>query len=330
MIAEGGDMSLRLRAVAAELFSLEAQAEFTLRQSFPQTAAGEYLDRHAQLRGLSRGTAQKAVGFLRFYCGGNASSALTVPAGTECRTASGAAFVTTEAGTIDAGESECTVAAEASTAGQGGNVPAEAVSFVILRPAGIAGVVNDAAFSGGSDGEPDEALRARVLAPYRRLPNGANAAYYESRALEYPGAAAAEVLPRSRGIGTVDVILAMESGVPSASQLAAVKSAIDAEREICVDVQVLAPTAAAVNVTAALTVAADRDAAEVCAAAKAAVETFFTGKLLGKPVYRAKLQALMMAVDGVENCVLTAPAADLTGASGTLPVAGTVTVTAAG
>lgn len=329
VIVEGGDMSLRLHAVAAELFSLEAQADFVMRQSFPQTAEGMYLDRHAQLRGLSRGEARKAEGQLRFYLSAAATSALAVPAGTECRTASGTAFVTTETGIISAGESECTVAAEASAAGKGGNVPAEAVYFVILPPAGVAGVINDAAFHGGSDAESDESLRIRVLDSYRRLPNGANAAYYESKVLEYPGAAAAEILPRNRGIGTVDVIFAVTEGVPSLAQISEVKAILDAEREICVDVQVQAPTTVIVDVNAALTVAEDSDPAAVCAAAEAALEAYFTGELLGQPIYRAKLQTLLMSVDGVENCSLTAPAADIPGTSGTLPVAGTISISEA-
>lgn len=324
VIAEGGDMSLRLHAVAAELFSLEVQADFVARQSFPQSAEGEYLDRHAELRGLTRGAAGKAAGQLRFYLSAPASAMLTVPKGTECRTAAGAAFVTTETGIIEAGSMGCTVAAEAVQPGIGGNAAAETVCFVILPPMGIAGVVNDAAFSGGSNEEDDESLRSRILASYRRLPNGANAAYYESKTMEYPGTAAVEVAPKRRGIGTVDVVFSMEDGMPNEAQVAQVQAILDAEREICVDVAVAAPTAAAVNVTAALTVAAGKTFAEVSAAAEAALHGFFTGKLLGKPVYRAKLEALLMGVDGVENCRLTAPAADVTAVQGRLPILGAV------
>ncbi len=55
-----------------------------------------------------------------------------------------------------------------------------------------------------------------------------------------------------------------------------------------------------------------------------------SGALLGKAVYRARLAAVVMGVPGVENCVLSAPAADLAAAEGVLPVLGTLTVTAAG
>ena len=39
-LIEGGDMSLRLWALAGEIFTLEAQADFVARKSFPQTSVG--------------------------------------------------------------------------------------------------------------------------------------------------------------------------------------------------------------------------------------------------------------------------------------------------
>ncbi len=323
-VTEGGDMSLRLHAVAAEVFSLEAQADFVARQSFPQTAVGEYLDRHAALRGLTRGAAQKAEGVLRFFVDAPAAGELSVPAGTECRSAAGTAFVTTQAGVIAEGETECSVAAAAAAAGSGGNVPAQSVTCMILPPPGVTGVVNDAAFSGGTDGEDDEALRGRILTSYRLLPNGANKAYYASRVLDQPGVAAVEVTPRGRGAGTVDIVFAMQDGVPSDDKVAEIAEMLDRDREICVDIGVTAPTTRTVNITARLKAASGYSFAAVSAAAETALSEWFGGALLGKPVFRAKLQALVMAVEGVENCVLSLPSADYSGGSGVLPVLGTV------
>lgn len=329
-VVEGGDLSLRLRAVAAEICTLEAQAEFVRRQSFPQTASGGLLDLHAQLRGLVRRGAEKARGALRFYVETPASAALEVPAGTRCVTAAGLGFVTTEAGVIAAGERSCTVDAQAENAGSGGNAPRGAVCFVMLPPAGVSGAVNDAAFSGGRDAEDDAALRERVLGSYRTLPNGANAAYYESRVRAVGGVEAVTVLPKRRGRGTVDVVFTVAGGVPDAEKVAEVKALLEGEREICVDIDVSAPETAAVSVSAAVTAAGGYDAEAVAAAVRESVTAYFSGALLGKAVYRARLAAVIMEVPGVENCVLSAPTADLGAAEGVLPVLGTLTVTAAG
>ena len=325
-VTEGGDFSLRLRAVAAELFSLEAQGDFLARQSFPQTAVGEYLDRHAQLRGLTRGSARKAKGTLRFYLTETAAQAITIPAGTRCMTAAGAAFVTVEPGSIAAGTLACTVAAEADGAGSGGNVAPESIVYMMQPPVGVSGVMNDTAFAGGNDGEDDEALRARVLASYRTLPNGANAAYYETKVMDLDAVAAVSVLPRKRGIGTVDVIFATHDGVPTAEEINAVQAMLDSEREICVDIAVRAPQTKHVDVSAAVQIAQTHDAAAVLAVAEKAIRDYFSGALLGKAVYRAKLFALLMAVEGVENCVLRAPTGDIAAAEGVLPICGTLTL----
>ena len=53
-----------------------------------------------------------------------------------------------------------------------------AVESVDLTAA-VTACTNPAAFTGGSDEEDDETLRARVLESYQRLPNGANTAWYE-------------------------------------------------------------------------------------------------------------------------------------------------------
>ena len=62
-----GDLAARFYAVAAQIYALYVQADWTRRQCFPQSAEGEQLDAHAQLRGLSRRQAAKATGAVRFY-----------------------------------------------------------------------------------------------------------------------------------------------------------------------------------------------------------------------------------------------------------------------
>ena len=326
---EGGDMWLRLRAVAAEISALEAQADFVARQCFPQTASGTYLDSHAALRGLRRGEALPASGTLRFYRETAAEDALSIPEGSECMTAAGASFVTTCAGTIPAGAAWCELPARSTLAGSAGNVPAGAVAYMKLAPAGVRGVSNPAAFSGGTDGEEDEQLRARVLSSYRTLPNGANIGYYESKVLDFDYVEAVTVMPKKRGLGTVDVVFATRAGVPTADQLAEVEAVLKSEREICVDIAVSAPVTAQVDVTAALTVAEGYDFAAVKAAAEDALAGYFSGARLSRGVQRAGLYALLMAVDGVENVSLAQPETDVAALAGTLPTAGAVTISEA-
>lgn len=197
--SEGCDSAVRLYALAAELQSLLMQADWVLDQSFPQTAQGMYLDYHAETRGITRGAAEKAVGTLRFAAADKVTAACPIEKGTVCMTAEGVRFETTEDAAIAVGSQWADVPAQAVEAGAGGNVIAGTVTLLSAMPVGVVQCTNPAAFSGGCDAESDEALRGRVLASYQRLPNGANAAYYEQEAMRYPGVAAAAALKAAPG-----------------------------------------------------------------------------------------------------------------------------------
>ena len=324
--SEGCDSAVRLYALAAELQSLLMQADWVLDQSFPQTAQGTYLDYHAETRGITRGAAEKAAGVIRFAAADKVTAACPIEKGTVCMTAEGVRFETTEDAAIAVGSQWADVPAQAVEAGAGGNVIAGTVTLLSAMPVGVVQCTNPAAFSGGCDAESDEALRGRVLASYQRLPNGANAAYYEQEAMRYPGVAAAKAVGRARGIGTVNVVIATHAGVPDAALLAAVETDLQKKREIAVDVKVLAPAVETVAVTAALKAAPGYTFAEVKAGAQSALEALFTGELLGKSVTTARLLTLLCGVEGVENVHLTAPAADVAVGSTELPMLGTVTI----
>lgn len=324
--SEGCDSAVRLYALAAELQSLLMQADWVLDQSFPQTAQGMYLDYHAETRGITRGAAEKAAGVIRFAAADKVTAACPIEKGTVCMTAEGVRFETTEDATIAVGSQWVDVPAQAVEAGAGGNVIAGTVTLLSAMPVGVVQCTNPAAFSGGCDAESDEALRGRVLASYQRLPNGANAAYYEQEAMRYPGVAAAKAVGRARGIGTVNVVIATHAGVPDAALLAAVETDLQKKREIAVDVKVLAPAVETVAVTAALKAAPGYTFAEAKAGAQSALEALFTGELLGKSVTTARLLTLLCGVEGVENVHLTAPAADVAVGSTELPMLGTVTI----
>ena len=324
--SEGCDSAVRLYALAAELQSLLMQADWVLDQSFPQTAQGMYLDYHAETRGITRAAAEKATGVIRFAAADKVTAACPIEKGTVCMTAEGVRFETTEDAAIAVGSQWADVPAQAVEAGAGGNVIAGTVTLLSAMPIGVVQCTNPAAFSGGCDAESDEALRGRVLASYQRLPNGANAAYYEQEAMRYPGVAAAKAVGRARGIGTVNVVIATHAGVPDAALLAAVETDLQKKREIAVDVKVLAPAVETVAVTAALKAAPGYTFAEAKAGAQSALEALFTGELLGKSVTTARLLTLLCGVEGVENVHLTAPAADVAVGSTELPMLGTVTI----
>ncbi len=323
----GCDLAVRLWAAAAELQALEIQAGWVLDQSFPQTAQGVYLDRHGAMRGLKRLGATRSGGSLRFSVEAAPAMELTIPAGTVCMTAEEVRVRTTQDAVIPVGSLFADASAEAVKAGTGGNVVPGAVRFLTACPTAVTAVTNPGAFTGGADEEDDETFRGRILESYRRLPNGANTAWYETTAMSYPGVTAAKAVGRAEGPGTVNVYVTGESGLPGEELLAGLQAELQEKREIAVTVKALAPTGKTVNVAVAVAPKEGADKEAVLESARQAIADFFGGRLLGRAVLLAELGNRLYELEGVENYRFTAPAADIPADSTVLPVLGTLEVT---
>mgnify|MGYP001027937649 FL=1 len=323
---EGCDLSARMYALAAQVCALYIQADWVVRQAFPQTAEGEYLDAHAQLRGLERKKPVAAQGTVRFTAGEAAETPRSIPKGTVCMTAGLVRFETTEEGVLAAGVLTADVPVRALEAGTAGNVSAGAIVSMAVAPMGIAACANPQPFAGGADGEEDEELRERVLDTFKRLPNGANAAFYEREALSFDQVAAAAVVSRPRGVGSVDIVPATLAGAPDAALLKQLQDYFEERREIAVDLKVRAPQTVTVNIGVQVEPEEGRNTAEVLDRVETAVRDWFTGKLLGQDILRARLGHLIYSCDGVANYVIAAPAADVPVDKDQLPILGTLTV----
>ena len=323
---EGCDLSARMYALAAQVCALYVQADWVLRQAFPQTAEGDYLDAHAQLRGLARKRATAAQGMVRFTAGEKADAPREIPKGTVCMTAGLVRFETERAGVLEAGALTADVPVRALEAGEAGNVSAGAISSMAVAPMGIASCTNPQPCGGGSDGEGDEVLRERVLGTFKRLPNGANAAFYQQGALSFDQVAAAAVVSRPRGVGSVDIVPATLSGLPDEDLLEQLRVYFEARREIAVDLVVRAPETVTVNLAVQVEAEEGWNKAQVLEQVEKKLRDWLTGKLLGQDILRARLGSLVFGCDGVKNYAIAAPAADVKVAADVLPVLGILRV----
>lgn len=324
----GCDLAVRLYAAAAQVYALYVQSDWVTRQAFPQTAEGDYLGLHAQLRSLSRKEATRAVGSLRFTAGEASENDRAIPLGTVCMTTGLVRFETTQAAVLTAGATQVDVPAQALLAGSSGNVAAHAVVSMAVAPVGIASCDNPGPFLGGSDGESDEELRERVMDTFQRLPNGANAAFYEQGALSFDQVAAASVLPRSRGVGTVDVVVATGSGQPDESLLEELEQYFQERREIAVDVQVRSPEEVSLTLSVQVKAKDGWDSQAVCTGVKDTLQGWFSGERLGQDILLAQLGDLIYRCEGVANYKILAPAADTPMDADQLPVLASISVEA--
>lgn len=171
------EVELRFKAVASEIYAAHTAADFALKQAFVQTATGEYLDKHAEMRGITRKSASRASGFLSFFVTQEYEDYILIPEGTICSVKDNPLiqFATNYSAYVLPGYNGVSIEATALNEGEEYNVPADSITVMVNPPEYIFSVTNQQALTGGSDPESDESLRQRIIDSYgSALSNGVN------------------------------------------------------------------------------------------------------------------------------------------------------------
>ena len=322
------DIGIRMKVLAAQIYSLTTELDGIKRQLFPTTAQAKSLDMHAQMRGLCRKTAVNSSGVLRFLRQTPATYDITIAAGTICQTESGGVrFETTDDCVLPKGALYAEAPAKSVQSGEKANVAAQRVCVFVTAPQGVYGVTNPAPFTGGTDAESDTALRERLLSSYQTISNGTNAAFYYNEAMGYDFVYSASVLARARGIGTVDVAVAGRGVLLTSQDLALISADFARKKEICVDVLVKPPVLRPVTIAIGITPCDEYGFDGVKAALETHITEFMSGRRIGFPLLLAELSNCVYGFDGVYNHRVTAPLADTDAAPDELITLGTLTVT---
>lgn len=298
---EASDIGIRLAVLAGEIFSLQTEVSWLKNQMFPDTASGEYLDLHAESRGLSRKEGSKSSGDIIFWTNGSADD-IVIPEGTVCATSGSnpVRFVTLEEAVIPAGRLFANASAQAVTIGASGNVKSNAVTVLVTSISGVSSVSNSS-FSGGSDVETDEQLRARIIDSFVNLSNGTNKAFYIKSAMEVNGVTAVGVVPRNRGAGTVDVFITNAQGNPPQSLINEVREKLEQQREINVDIEVKALTLVRKDIYLKFTCRKGYNLAAVTQECEAAIREYFSTLAAGETMYVSDMGEYVLGVEGVKN-----------------------------
>ena len=238
-IDSAGDVAIRLRVLAGEIYNARCNLEWLKQQMFAETARGEYLDRLAEQRGLLRKPATKAKGFLTFSVDETLFYPIAIPAGTVVATngETPVRVYTTETCELPPATYSVTVAAEAEQAGYNGNIAAGTAEVPVSVPVGIDSVTNSV-FRGGDDEESDTTLRQRIKESYNNRPNSANAAFFKQLALSVEGIDKAGTIERYNGIGSVGVFVARKDYDVTDEALSEVRSLLSANHPIGTTVDV--------------------------------------------------------------------------------------------
>ncbi len=310
-INKNSDMYIKIKTLASQIFSLNTKLKWVEKQIFPQTASGKFLDYHAQTRGLKRKTAKNSVGKLTFSISEPSKQDVEIPVNTICFSAINPEikFATTSKGVIKAGETSVDVEAKALLLGLDTNLPANTITCFCSFPKYVESVTNKHNFSGGCNQESDEELRTRLLENFKNISNGSNSAYYYNLAMNYDEVISANIIPRKRGRGTVDVIITAKKNDPDL--IKKIKSDFEVEKEINVDVDVQFAKNKKTDVSLTIEVSQVFDFANVKQKTLELIKDYFNNLKIAQPLKLAALGAQILNIPGIENYKFLNPSQDV-------------------
>lgn len=326
-VREGSFTDHVLRAAALEIANDYFDQNRIIPIAFVNETSGKYIDMRANEYGITRKGGERAHATVTF----KGSAGKTIPKNTTVVTAAGLRFTTDISATIETGL--VIVPVTAADVGTEYNVPMNAI--VSLQSGGTVSVYGSTAAEGGTNGETDAELLARLIDKWRRPATSGNANEYRAWALSCDGVGAALVQPLWAGPGTVRVLITdMERQAATTELCNEVKRFIETVRPIGASVNVASATVQQINVTANVTLEAGVELSAIKAAYEDELQDYFEETTLEETqkIRYNQVWYLLMNIQGVldaTNVKVNGGVTDITVSSGSIATRGTVTLNAA-
>ena len=304
--SEDSDVYARASSLAACAEGIYAHQKWLIKQFFPDTADTEFLEKHAGLRGLRRRNATYAAG-KGATVSGNPDAAIAV--GLQIKTEDGRFYETTESAVIPASGSVI-VAVRSLATGAVQNIKTATKGSFMAAPVGVSTdvVLNDVV--GATNAESDSSLLERLLNKIRRPAAGGNKYDYKDWALEVDGVEQAYVYPLRRGLGTVDIAITADNGVPSDDTVRRTQEYIDQERPVTAkESKVVKPDVTKVNFNIQVKISGVA-LNDIKTAINNALRDYFNGLIPGDDLIVSQCEAVVNNLIGVVDRRFIVPTAN--------------------
>lgn len=304
--SEDSDAYARASSLAACAEGIYAHQKWLIKQFFPDTADTTFLEKHAGLRGLRRRNATYAAG-KGATVSGNPDAVIAV--GLQIKTEDGRFYETTESAVITASGSVI-VAVRSLATGAAQNIKTATKGSFMAAPVGVSTdvVLNDVV--GATNAESDSSLLERLLNKIRRPAAGGNKYDYKDWALEVDGVEQAYVYPLRRGLGTVDIAITADNGVPSDDTVRHAQEYIDQERPVTAkESKVVKPDVTKVNFNIQVKISGVA-LNDIKTAINNALRDYFNGLIPGDDLIVSQCEAVINNLIGVVDRRFIAPTAN--------------------
>lgn len=304
--SEDSDAYARASSLAACAEGIYAHQKWLIKQFFPDTADTEFLEKHAGLRGLRRRNATYAAG-KGATISGNPDAVISV--GLQIKTEDGRFYETTESAVISASGS-AVVAVRSLATGAAQNIKTATKGSFMAAPVGVSTDVVLSDVVGATNAESDSSLLERLLNKIRRPAAGGNKYDYKDWALEVDGVEQAYVYPLRRGLGTVDIAITADNGVPSDDTVRRAQEYIDQERPVTAkESKVVKPDVTKVNFNIQVKISGVA-LNDIKTAINNALRDYFNGLIPGDDLIVSQCEAVVNNLIGVVDRRFIAPTAN--------------------
>ncbi|EIJ69578.1 baseplate J/gp47 family protein [Pasteurella bettyae] len=301
--SEDSDAYARASSLAACAEGIYAHQKWLIKQFFPDTADTEFLEKYAGLRGLRRRNATYAAG-KGATISGNPDAVIAI--GLQIKTEDGRFYETTESAVISSGGT-AVVAVRSLATGAVQNIKIATKGSFMAAPVGVSTdvVLNDVV--GATNAESDSSLLERLLNKIRRPAAGGNKYDYKDWALEVDGVEQAYVYPLRRGLGTVDIAITADNGVPSDDTVRRAQAYIDDERPVTAkESKVVKPDVTKVNFNIQVKISGVA-LNDIKTAIRNALTDYFNGLIPGDDLIVSQCEAVVSDLIGVVDRRFVAP-----------------------
>ena len=258
------------------------------------------------MRGLRRRNATYAAG-KGATVSGNPDAVIAV--GLQIKTEDGRFYDTTESAVIPASGSVI-VAVRSLATGAAQNIKNATKGSFMAAPVGVSTdvVLNDVV--GATNAESDSSLLERLLNKIRRPAAGGNKYDYKDWALEVDGVEQAYVYPLRRGLGTVDIAITADNGVPSDDTVRRAQEYIDQERPVTAkESKVVKPDVTKVNFNIQVKISGVA-LNDIKTAINNALRDYFNGLIPGDDLIVSQCEAVVNNLIGVVDRRFITPTAN--------------------
>lgn len=299
-LKENSESEKRLEAVASELYALSCYGDYIFKQAFVQTATGEELDKHAQLRGVKRKSADFSHGEVTFSVLTPADENISIPKGTICSVKNKPylQFATDEQCVINAGELNATVAVTALSSGGEHNVKPYEISVMVNAPTSVYSVFNSDYLQGGCDTESDASLRRRIINHYAMPANGVNCCSVANALLDYDFVRDCNVfLTQEKGV--ITVVIKSKTGKLEAEEINKILDSVGLAELVGASVEIVESKSEDFAITVEANARVGFDKAKTEQEIKKAVKEICSALKIGEPLFLSDVTRKLMSVNGI-------------------------------